>query len=223
MSEHSKAKKILIELIEHLPFSIFGAIVSILLIGAFIVIAKLMQAEEFLPQSFEQLFHLFHPVHVLFSAIATTAMFWKHDNRNIYKAILVGFVGSIVVCGISDIFFPYLGGLLFGMDMHMHICVLEEPQLVFPFATIGVLAGLGVGKSFENSTQYSHSVHVFISSMASLLYLLSYGIPDLVAYLGVNFTITVVAVIIPCCLSDIIFPLACTHKYCHHKPEDFKH
>ncbi len=216
MHNNSKPKQILIELIHHLPYSIFGVCIGIVFAGILTFFAILMQAEKLLPQASQELFHVFHPAHVLLSAVATTAMFWKHDNRNVVKAIFIGLFGSITICGISDIFFPYFGGLILGNSMHFHICIIEEPGLVFPFAIVGVLAGLAVTKSFEKSTEYSHSAHVFLSSVASILYLLSYGLQDWIHSLGAVFIITILAVMIPCCASDIAFPLACTHRDCKH-------
>jgi hypothetical protein len=213
--KENKARYVLKELAQHLPFSIFGVSVGIILMGILTFFAILLQAEHLLPTASEELFHIFHPSHVLFSAVATTAMFWKHE-RNLLKAIMVGFIGSIVICSLSDVFFPFIGGLMLGADMHVHVCVLEEPQLVYPFAIIGVMGGLLVTNTFERSTEFSHSAHVLVSSMASILYLLSFGFSDWIHALGSVFIITIIAVMIPCCASDIALPLACVHKNCDH-------
>jgi len=75
------------------------------------------------------LFHIFHPVHLLLSAMATTAMFFRHERR-LLRAIIVGFVGSVGICGISDVFMPYLSGrLLAAHGMHFHWCLIEHPQM----------------------------------------------------------------------------------------------
>lgn len=203
------------ELGNHLPFSIFGVLMGISIMGVLTFMATLMRAEDLLPHASEDLFHVTHAGHILLSAITTTAMFWKHEKR-ILKAILVGLVGSITICGISDILIPYLGGKLLGMDMAVHICLIEEPGLVIPFAVFGVLAGLLVPAAVEKSTEYSHSAHVLFSSSASIIYLLAFGFTDWVHFLGSVFIITVVAVAIPCCVSDIVFPLACVHRNCSH-------
>jgi len=222
MVKESKLKYIAVELGYHLPYSIFGIAIGLLAMGVLSFLAILMQAEHLLPEASEELFHVFHPAHVLISAVATTAMFWKHEKR-VVKAVLVGFAGSITICGISDILLPFIGGLILGSDMHMHICFMEDPGLVFPFAVVGVIAGLLVTKSFEKSTQYSHSAHVFVSSVASILYLLSFGMTDWIHSIGAVFIITIVAVMIPCCASDIAFPIACVHRDCDHPEDDFTH
>lgn len=211
----SKLKKILVELAHHLPYSVFGVSTGIILMGLLTFFVSVMGREIYLSEASGELFHVFHSCHILFSAVATTAMFWKHEKR-LVKAILVGFFGSITICGVSDIFFPYIGGMILGSEMHMHICLIEEPGLILPFAFVGVIAGILVTQSLEKSTEYSHSVHVFVSSVASILYLLSYGLTDWTHVLGGVFMVTIFAVMIPCCASDIAFPLVCIHRNCNH-------
>ena len=219
MDRKSKLRYILIELAHHLPYSIFGVTIALILMGLLMFIAIIANSEHRVPMASAELFHVFHPAHVLFSAVATTAMFRKHDG-NVLKAIAVGFIGSITICGLSDIFIPFWGGIILQQEMQFHICILEEPGLVFPFAIVGVIAGMFVTKSFEKSTEYSHSAHVFLSSVASILYLIAFGLTEWVHVLGGVFMVTIFAVMIPCCASDIAFPLACTHKHCSH-PEDY--
>ena len=211
-----KAKYILVELGHHLPYSILGVIAAIIMMAILTFVAKVTHGEKFVPEASREIFHVFHPAHVLFSAVATTAMFWKHDNQNIYKAMGIGLIGSVTICGISDIFIPYLGGLVLGQKMSMHLCLIKEPQLIFPFAVVGILAGFLIAKEIEKSTEYSHSIHVFLSSSASLLYLIGFGLVDWIHAVTGVFFVTIIAVMIPCCLSDIVFPMVCTHKYCQH-------
>jgi len=206
----------MVELAHHLPYSVSGVLVSVIIMGLLTFLAQIMGAQQQLADSSENLFHIFHPAHILFSAVATTAMFWKHDNKSVLKAIVIGFIGSLGICGVSDILIPLAGGMALGYKMHVHVCLLEEPWLIISFAMVGVLAGLMVTKTFEKSTQYSHGVHVFLSSTASLLYLISFGVANWMQAIAGVFFVTVIAVMLPCCLSDIVFPLVCTHRYCRH-------
>ncbi len=215
MKQNNKFKYILVELADHLPYSIFGVAIGLVVMGVLTFAAVLMQSRHALPGASRELFHVFHAVHVLFSAVATTAMFLKHEQR-IVKAVFVGLAGSVILCGLSDIFFPFWGGLLLGKTMHMHICFIEEPGLVFPFAVVGVAAGLLITKTFEHSTEHSHTAHVFVSSAASILYLIGFGLSDWIPLAGGVFIVTIVAVMIPCCASDIIFPICCSHTNCDH-------
>jgi len=73
-----------------------------------------------------------------------------------------------------------------------------------------------VPAAVEKSTEYSHSVHVLFSSAASILYLLAFGLQGWIDSLSAVFFVTIVAVVLPCCASDIVFPLACTHRNCSH-------
>ena len=76
-------------------------------------------------ESSHGLYHVFHPLHMLFSAAATTAMFWRHERKFI-KALLIGFFGAVGVCGISDILMPYISGYLLGVKMELHICIIKH-------------------------------------------------------------------------------------------------
>lgn len=207
VSAKRKLTHILRELSEHLPYSAFGVIVALMILGVLNYFTVILKAQGVLPQASEDLFHIFHPIHMLLSATATTAMFWKHE-RKVIKAFVVGFLGAVVVCGLSDILLPFLGGTLLGVKMKLHICILVHPQIVIPFTLVGILIGYLVPRAIEKSTQYSHSMHVLVSSMASVLYLIAFGLTNWVHVVGAVFIITLVAIVIPCCLSDIVFPLA---------------
>lgn len=199
------------ELFSHLPFSIFATIGGMALVTILTFIGKPFYGEN-LPGAFRELFHIFHPAHMLFSASATTAMFWRYERRWV-KALVVGFLGAILVCGTSDILIPYLSGLLLGAEMHPHICIIERPGLVLPFAVVGVAAGFLSSDHIMRATFFSHAAHVLISSAASLLYLVSFGLQDWIHNAGWVFIFVVLAVMIPCCFSDIVFPLlAVTQK-----------
>ena len=110
---------------------------------------------------------------MLFSATATTAMFWRHDQK-LFKSILIGIIGSVGICGLSDIIIPFVSGFLLGVTMKLHICIIEHPRLILPFIISGIFTGLIVPTHSHKSTIFSHSSHVFISSMASILYLISF-------------------------------------------------
>lgn len=192
------------ELEKHLPYTIFSVSLGLILVGILTYLAFIFKAENF-NQGAESLFHVFHPLHMLFSATATTAMFWRHE-RNFIKAIIIGFVGAVGICGISDIIVPYVSGFLLGAKMELHICIIRHPALILPFVFFGIFTGLIVPRTIE-STIFSHSAHVILSSMASILYLVSFGLTNWISVFGMVFVYTVLAVMIPCCTSDVVFPL----------------
>ena len=155
-------------------------------------------------------FHLFHPAHMLFSAAATTAMFRRYEKKT-GKAIAVGLAGAIGVCGFSDILMPHASLWILGADIPLHLCVVRHPMLVLPFALVGVLIGLGAARGVVRSTIFSHSMHVLASTMASIFYMVGpLGMVAWIDNIGMVFFFVVVAVLVPCCLSDVVFPMAMT-------------
>ncbi|MCM8758620.1 MAG: hypothetical protein NC906_02460 [Candidatus Omnitrophica bacterium] len=195
------------ELKHHLPFSILSVCFGLMLMGILNFITFSADSNQTILRSV-LLFHIFHPVHLLFSAIATTAMFWQHE-RKVFKSIIIGLVGSVLICGTSDIMIPYISGFLLGTHMKLHICILEHLSLVLPFVILGIIAGFFAPGTLEKQEGviFSHSLHVFVSSMASILYLIGYGLTDWIEHIGGVLIYTVFAVILPCCTSDIVFPL----------------
>lgn len=83
---NQKIKYIVVELREHLPYTIFSVSFGLVVLGMLTFVSILLGRENF-PQASNALFHVFHPLHILFSATATTAMFWRHEKKLI-KAIL---------------------------------------------------------------------------------------------------------------------------------------
>lgn len=196
--------RILKELSAHLPYSSTMAVVSLLILG----IITMANALDKLVLGF----HLFHPAHLLLSATATTAMFWRYNQGRFIMAVVIGIVGTIVPCGLSDIFVPYGCGLVLGQQMELHICFIDHFWFVAPFVVAGVGIGMWSGQFIGKSTFFSHSAHVFVSTMASVLYLVAFGLADWFNYLGWIFLMAIGAVLIPCCFSDIVFPLLFTHR-----------
>lgn len=211
------------ELCAHLPYTIFSSAFGLIMMGILSFIAFFLDKTRFSEAS-AGLFHIFHPVHALLSATATTAMFWRHEKK-VFKAVLVGLFGSVVVCGVSDIFIPFISGCLLGVAMELHICLFEHPEILLPFVGAGIFVGIIAPTVIRESTVFSHAMHVFISSMASILYLVSFGLTGWMEHFGMVFLFIILAVLIPCCISDIVFPLlfckATDYKgHCAHTRED---
>jgi len=194
---------ILSELLAHLPFSITSTIIGILIMVAFTVFNKM--------QYLTGIFHVFYPTHLLFGAMAPTAMFWRLSHkRNILHAIyaiIIGFTGSVVLCSVSNIILPYLGGRLFIPEMRWHFCLTEHPVVILPFVAIGIIIGFWSQALVRYNTRLAHSAHVLVSTMATLLYLIGFGMSDWLVYIGIVLLITVFSVLIPCCLGDIVYPM----------------
>lgn len=188
----NRAKQIFYELRSHAPFTALATAVAVLsMVFIFYFLQKTTSKETF---------HLFHFLHVAASAMVTAGIFYKYRPR-LSLAILVGILGAIVVGSLSDIVFPYLGWMLLNLEIHLHLPLFEETFLVFLFALIGSLTGVLI-----KNTKPSHLIHVFLSVFASLFYLLTFASVFVFSYFVAAFFIVFVAVIIPCCLSDIVFP-----------------
>ena len=184
---------ILGELRRHAPFTAFGALTGILLLAFSSSLAAFPS---------EEAFHLLHPLHLFLSALVTTAMYRLHRG-GWRSALLVGFVGSVAICTLSDIFLPYLGGLALRVPMELHICLLVHPWLVLPAVLLGIGAGL-----LHPTTRVPHAGHILVSTYASAYYLLSYASPSRwLPLLPWLFPLLFLAVWLPCCTSDIVFPL----------------
>jgi len=188
------------ELKRHAPFTLFGAATGVLI--AWLIVAG------FIPQTVSQpAFDVLHPFHVFLSAFTTAAMYRLHRKRLI-PAIIIGYLGSIGIATLSDIIFPHLSGRLIGMKMgHIHIGFIEEWWLVNPLALAGIALAL-----WRPTTKMPHYGHVLLSTWASLFYLFAHGQADWLPLLPFIFVILFVAVWVPCCLSDIIFPLLFVKK-----------
>ena len=199
---------ILEELQEHLPYTVFAAFVGVGALSLISFLAVLTNRQATLPEASRGLFHTFHFSHLFFSSIATTAMFWRHERR-FFKTVLVGFFGTILPCGTSDIIFPFMGGKILGVPMKLHICLFQHPWIVLPFIFAGIIIGFAL-PPVQRSTLFSHAGHVLLSSMATMLYLLSFGVADWLKFIALIFILLILAVMVPCCTSDIIFPLIFT-------------
>ena len=221
-TEGHGSSALLVELREHAPFSVTAVAMGLIVAGAICVLGSGLQEaataatehdhgdHEHGPVFAQLFFHLFHPAHMLFSAAATTAMFMRYERKPI-KAVIVGLIGAIGVCGISDIVMPHVSVTILGVHTPWHICVIEHPGLVIPFAGVGVVLGVATAGSVVRSTLISHSLHVLASTMASIFYMV--GPLGLIAWiddLGQIFMFVILAVMIPCCVSDIIFPMLMT-------------
>lgn len=196
----SRFKHIATELKEHAPFTAVGAVVGVVVMAA-VSLVKLG------PEVSYYAFHLLHPTHMLLSSIVTAAMFRLHRG-SVGSSIAVGFLGATVICMISDVLFPYMGGAVLGARMSLHLDLLEHPWIV----VIPGLVGAAIGALTGRWTRCPHAAHVLISTLASLFYLMAFGLVGGVLIFPLVFVVLFLAVWIPCCMSDIVFPLLFVKK-----------
>lgn len=196
----SSLRRIAYELKRHAPFTAFGALTGTALMSLIIFI-------EFSSETSRAIFHTLHPAHIILSALVTTAMYRRY-REDIVVAVAVGFAGSVAICSISDIVFPYLGGALIGFPITSHVCFIEHPLPV----AFSALAGISIGL-LRPWTRFPHAGHVLLSTYASLFYLTTFGtLVNWIPFLPFIFLVLFVSVWIPCCVSDIVFPLLFVRK-----------
>lgn len=206
------------ELESHAPFTLLGALTGILCMLLF---------KNLKHDTSETLFYIFHPAHVLLSAMVTATIFQLYTKRKkIIAILLVGLFGSIGIATLSDSLIPYLGELLLGMRIHLHahenagfaeqahIGFIEGWYIVIPVAIVGVLIAL-----FKPKTKVPHAGHVLLSTWASSFHILMAMDGNISALKMVgSFGFLFLAVWLPCCISDIVFPLLFVKS-----PDDLSH
>lgn len=229
MSVKEKTKHILVELKGHAPFTLFGAVLGIL----FVLLFRNINGA-----SSQTLFSIFHPAHVVLSAMVTASMFKLHAAKRFILVLVVGYIGSVGIATLSDIIIPHIGSHLLRLDIpthaelhhhnaqetethehksdeHTHTQVsehhrhkihfgfIEEWYLVNPAALMGILIAY-----FLPRTKFPHAGHILISTWASSSYLLMDIQSNVtIASIAGIFATLFIAVWLPCCISDIVFPL----------------
>jgi hypothetical protein len=252
MSIKEKAKHILAELKGHAPFTAFGAMLGIL----FMLLFKNLSHT-----GSQTLFDIFHPAHVFLSAIVTASMFRIHAlKKRLLLVFIIGFIGSIGIATLSDIIIPHIGSDLLGLDIpthadlnlhehenhehlnaesdyepkekRIHLGFIDEWYIVNPAALLGILLAY-----FLPRTKFPHAGHILISTWASSSYLLMNLQAQITTLdvLGIFITLFL-ATWLPCCISDIVFPLlfvksdlklvnvcACPDHIHHSHPHEHEH
>jgi len=194
-------KQILKELKNHAPFTVFGAVTGIAIV---IFCQKIPFKVSY------NIFYILHPIHVLLSALVTTSMYELHKcgrlrwKCNLWVLLGIGYAGSIGIATLSDSIIPYLGETLLGMpNRAIHIGFIEKWWLINPLAILGVAIAY-----FKPSTKFPHAGHVLLSTWASGFHIIM-ALGGAISWLmsGAILGFLFLAVWVPCCVSDIVFPL----------------
>ncbi|MBU0979903.1 MAG: hypothetical protein KJ709_03790 [Nanoarchaeota archaeon] len=211
-------KVILKELRKHSPFTLFGAVTGMIIMLLFYNIPT---------KTAHDIFYTLHPIHVILSALVTASMYKIYAKKaNPLLLVLIGYVGSVGIATISDSIIPYIGEVLLNLpNKGIHLGFIEKWWLVNPLALIGVAIAY-----FNPTTKFPHAGHVLLSTWASLFHIIM-ALGGTIINLGLTLIIFIflfIAVLIPCCLSDIIFPLLFVKKnakrldYGKHKKRAFR-
>ena len=191
----SKIKEILHELKHHSPFTLAATLIAVTVI----IILYFFRDANFI-SVIRTSFELAHPMHLFVSAITSAAMFYRY-KKNIPKAIFVSLISAIIIGSLSDIIFPFLGGIILGLKMEFHLPIIEEPITILLVTLTGGIVGIKT-----KITKIPHFLHVFISVFASLFYVIAYTTIITPSFFILAFGIVFISVIIPCCASDIVLP-----------------
>ncbi len=231
---HTRAHAIVTELREHAPFTLFGAATGIL---AMLLFAKVPT------QVSHGLFGVFHPTHVILAATVTASLYRLHEKgKRFLIVLLVGYIGAVGTATLSDCVLPYFGEGLLGVSVpteakvhghageqevaaepeaqsgrpDMHLGFIEEWYLVNPAAILGVLIAW-----WRPRTKLPHAGHILISTWASSFHILMNTHRELSAMLLLGvFIVLFISVWLPCCFSDIIFPMFFVRSpHLHHSHE----
>ena len=198
-------KKLLDEIVKHIPFTLLGAVSGIILM----VVFKGMPHE-----TAHTLFYIFHPLHICLSAIVTASLFKLYIDKKqssklkFLKVLVVGYVGSIVIGTVSDSLIPFWGESILNMKQsHTHIGFIDKWWLINPLVILSIVFAY-----FRPITKISHLGHILISTWASMFHMLmASGHSHATPYVGILIFLFI-AVWIPCLFSDIAFPMLLVSK-----------
>jgi hypothetical protein len=189
-------KYILKELKKHIPFTLFGALTGIVIMLLFYKTSS---------NTAHIIFYVLHPIHVILSALVTASMYKKYVNKvNPFIMLLIGYIGSVGIATLSDSIIPYIGEVMLNLpNKGIHLGFIERWWLVNPLALLGIAIAY-----FNPTTRFPHAGHVLLSTWASLFHIImALGSTMSISLAIIIFVFLFFAVWIPCCLSDIVFPL----------------
>jgi hypothetical protein len=191
------------EILCHFPYAIFSVALSLIFLS-------LLTYSDVTVGHVKRLFHSFHYLHLLFAGTGVVLSFSKY-SKSLLGMLCMGFIVPTIFCTVSDSVMPYLGGMYLGIPMHFHWCFISHLSVVLPILSVGVLNGLVMGshesrRKIYYSTTF-HFLHILVSALASILYLVGYGFSRWDEHFGFVFLFLIGAVLIPCTLSDIVVPM----------------
>jgi hypothetical protein len=198
------------ELKRHSPFTALGALTGVAIM---VVIVSASVPREVS----QEVFWILHPLHVLLSALVTASMYRLRGSGNWLSTFVIGYLGSVGIATLSDSVIPYLGEWMLDLpNRGIHLGFIERWWLVNPLAILGIVLAF-----IRPTTRVPHAGHVLLSTWASLFHMtLALGTEiSAPTYLVVG-VFLFLAVWLPCCASDIVFPLlfvknGSSHEACH--------
>jgi len=115
-----RAGVIAAELKIHAPFTAFGTVTGIVIMAIFVHFSISREISSVF-------FWTLHPLHVLLSALVTTAMYRLHSGRGFLRTLLIGYFGSVGIATLSDSLMPFAGEWLLDMPHRgVHLGFIEN-------------------------------------------------------------------------------------------------
>lgn len=190
------------ELRAHAPFTAFGTVTGIVIMVVIIHVRLPRETSSIL-------FWTFHPLHVVLSALVTAGMYRLHSNGKFWQTLMIGYSGAIGIATLSDSIIPYVGEILLDLpNRGIHLGVIEKWWLVNPLALAGVVLAY-----VRPRTKFPHAGHVLLSTWASLFHItMALGAEIHILTMVLIAVFLFLAVWVPCCTSDIVFPLLFTKE-----------
>jgi hypothetical protein len=204
-------KRIAHELAEHAPFTALGAVAGVIVM----VIIHFSRAPR---EISEALFYTLHPLHIVLSAMVTTAMYRIHKRGRHWVPILIGYTGSILIATLSDIIIPYVGGGILNIPWGFELPFIETSKMPFigiqKWIIVNTAAAIGIAIGYwKPTTRFPHMGHVLLSTWASLFSFTAFGaMENWLPLLPFVFLFLFFSVWLPCCVSDIVYPLLWVRK-----------
>jgi hypothetical protein len=194
----------------HLPYAIFSVALGFVLLSTFYFIGLALPSERMAAHGYHILFHSFHYLHIVYAVVGTFVTFSRFSS-NLLGGLLLSTLSPMFFCTLSDVMLPALAGRFLGVAMDVHICFWGELHNVIPLMLMGLIGGVALRRHNESTLNFfslgSHFFHILISSLASLFYMVSYGFDQWHSMMGLLYLFLVVAVVVPCTISDVVVPL----------------
>ena len=204
------------ELMCHFPYAAFSLALGFVVLSLLHMVTA-FQDKAVLVRSYHTLFHSFHYLHLIFAVTGTYITFFRFSQNQV-MGVLIALLSPAFFCTLSDVALPAFAGNLLGVKMGVHICFTNPHDFlnIMPFMIVGILTGWMIRKHSESSLGFlslvSHFIHILISSLAALFYMVSFGFWHWPAKMGLLFILLVFAVVVPCTISDIVVPLFFAQK-----------
>lgn len=194
-----------VDVLCHLPYGIAAVLLSMATVFFAGYESLISLGDGHLP------FELLHHIHIFFAGVTAVVNFRRYSKSVVY-ALLIGLVVPPIFCSVSDVIFPYLGGLVLGGQMSFHLCLFESPLLLVGVALVGVTVGLLASHHVPELLRLavrSHFLHQLVSALAALIYVASFGFGGWWHRPLATLVVLVVSVLVPCMTSDLVVPWFC--------------